>query len=192
MESEPATAPKVKRWPLGVLTILVVSVTAVAVVLLRDDAPDDEPGGITVPGFGVSAGSQAPDFSIELLDGGRFTLSDHLANDGRPVLLNLWASWCRPCRAEMPHLDAAAQAHPGVYFLGVAIDDDPAAARDFAVEVDVGYSLAVDEADRVARRYPPFGLPVTYLIGSDGLIVRVIYGEMTEPQIETLLAEVDS
>jgi cytochrome c biogenesis protein CcmG, thiol:disulfide interchange protein DsbE len=174
------------------LTLVVVAVTAVAVVLLRDDTPADDGNGlITVPDFGVSVGSPAPPFSIELLGGGRFSLTDHFESGGGPVVLNLWASWCTPCREEMPHFDAASREHPDVYFLGVAIEDDPAAARDFADEIAVSYALAIDEADRVARRYPAFGLPATYLISSDGRIARVVYGLMSEQQIAEALAALD-
>jgi thiol-disulfide isomerase/thioredoxin len=176
------------RWPLGGLTLLVVMVTVVAVVLLRDDPQAPAAGGgITVPGFGNPVGSEAPDFTTTLLDGTRFSLSDHLATDGRPVLLNLWASWCGPCRVEMPHLDAAAKTHAHVYFLGVAVDDDPAAARAFAEEIGVTYPLAIDERNQVGRRYPSFGLPATFLIDEEGRIVRTVYGQVSEAQIEAFL-----
>ncbi|MEX2322484.1 MAG: TlpA disulfide reductase family protein [Acidimicrobiia bacterium] len=188
---EPARRRR-NRWPLGMLTLLVVAVTVVAVVLLRDDTPpDDGVGLITVPDFGVRVGDVAPLFSIELIGGGRFSLTDHLEAGGGPVVLNLWASWCTPCREEMPRLDAASRRHPDVYFLGVAIEDDPAAARDFAAEIGVSYALAIDEADRVARRYPAFGLPATYLISSDGTIAQVFYGLMSEQQIADALATLD-
>jgi thiol-disulfide isomerase/thioredoxin len=184
---EPRARRRWRRWPLGALTLLVVAVTAVAVAVLRDPPPD-EPGGITVPGFGNPEGSVAPDFALTLLDGSPFSLSGHLAADGRPVLLNLWASWCGPCREEMPHLDAAAASHPEVLVLGVAVEDSPGAARDFASEIGVSYPLAIDEDGLVARLYPSFGLPATYLIDSDGRIARTIYGQLSEAQL-TLLIE---
>jgi thiol-disulfide isomerase/thioredoxin len=178
------------RWPLGALTLLVVAVTAVAVAVLRDPPPA-EPGGITVPGFGNPEGSVAPDFSLTLLDGSPFSLSGHFADDGRPVLLNLWASWCGPCREEMPHLDAAAASHPEVLVLGVAVEDAPAAARAFAAEIGVSYPIAIDEAGTVARLYPSFGLPATYLIDSTGRIARTIYGQLSEAQIAVLIASIE-
>jgi thiol-disulfide isomerase/thioredoxin len=191
MEHEPTLAEhrvrRWRRWPLGALSVLVVGVTVIAIGVLREDQPPDEPGGITVPGFGNPVGSEAPDFIITLLDGSPFSLSGHLAEDGRPVLLNLWASWCGPCREEMPHLDAASAAHPGVLFLGIAVDDSPAAARAFAAEVGVSYPLAIDLADEVARLYPAFGLPATFLIDTDGRIVRTLYGQLSEAQIVGLI-----
>lgn len=188
LDTEAPETPRKRRhrWPLGALTLLVAGVTVVAVMLLRDEPPP-QPGVITVPGFGNQEGAPAPDFAITLLDGSRFSLSEHLADDGRPVLLNLWASWCGPCRVEMPHLDAASKTHTDVLFLGVAVEDDPAAARDFANEIGVSYPLAIDEADRVGRRYPSFGLPATYLIGADGTLLRTIYGQIDEAQIAALV-----
>lgn len=161
------------------------------VILLGGD--DTTPSTSTIPELGGSfptpAGEAAPDFSIELLDGTTFRLTDHLATDGRPVVLNLWASWCGPCRAEMPALDAAATAHPEVFFLGVAVDDDPVAAADFADEIGVGYALAIDEADRVGRRYPSPGLPATFLISADRSIIRTVFGAVDESDLEALIAE---
>ena len=104
-------------------------------VVPNDDASTAEsaPEPADLPGI-VESGL-APDFDAELLDGGSYRLSDHLANDGRPVFLNLWASWCFPCREEMPAIDALAGAHPEILFLGVAIEDSLSGAKGFAEEI---------------------------------------------------------
>lgn len=152
---------------------------------------DDTPATPTIPDLGLlphATGDAAPDFTIELLDGTTFSLSGHLATDGRPVLLNLWASWCNPCREEMPALDAASRAHPDVYFLGIAVEDDPLAAEAFAAEVAVSYPLGIDESERVGLLYPSPGLPTTFLISTDGVIVRTVYGRLDQADIEEMLA----
>jgi thiol-disulfide isomerase/thioredoxin len=131
----------------------------------------------------------APDFSISLLDGTEFSLSEHLATDGRPIFLNFWASWCFPCREEMPAIDQAAVIHPEVLFLGIAVEDITTEAEAFAEEIDVGYPLAIDETGIVAARYPFIGLPTSWLIDSDGRIVRQITGAVTLDFIEELLEE---
>ena len=133
------------------------------------------------------AGEPAADFSVMTFDGATFTLSDHLATDGRPVFLNLWASWCAPCRAEMPDIDEAAANNTGVVFIGVAVKDVEDKSRDFADEIGVGYPLAFDETREVDEGYLPPGLPATYFISSDGEIVERFFGPLTAEQIEEKL-----
>ncbi len=192
-----------RRWPLGALSLLavvVVIVATVAVVLLRDGddaeqsaAPPDAPLATLPPLTAPEVpgdGEVAADFAVDLYDGSRFVLSDHLATDGRPVFLNLWASWCVPCRNEMPAIDAAADRYPGIYFLGVAVEDDPQAAEAFAEELGVDYALGFDETDQVNVAYPHFGLPATFLVAGDGTLAGRVFGEVTESQIDELLAGV--
>jgi len=169
----------------------VIGFVSLGVMLLADDDP--EGAATTLPaGFDIPphiTGKAAPDFTIDLLDGSRFDLSDHLTEDGRPVLLNLWASWCAPCREEMPALDAASRAHTDVYFIGVAVDDNASDAAAFAEEVGVSYALAIDESGLVGGDYPSPGLPATFLISPDGIIVKTVYGGVDEADIDAMIAE---
>lgn len=176
------------------LTLIAVGAVAVGVLVLGNG--DTEPPTTTeaaplslppLPNTSIPDNSAA-DFSVELFDGGRFSLSTHLRDDGRPVLLNLWASWCYPCLQEMPDLEAASRLHPEVVIVGVAVDDDPVAAEAFAVEIGITYPIGADEADRVSRSYPALGLPATFLISSEGIIVDVIYGQLSPAQIEAAIA----
>ena len=122
------------------------------------------------------------------LEGAPFSLAAHLNGEGTPVVLNLWASWCTPCRAEMPAIDAAAARHPGVKFVGVAVQDDNQAAEDFARELGVTYTIGLDERDEVNALYPTFGLPVTYVISAEGVILQPIFGELEEAQLDAVIA----
>jgi len=189
----PQPLPSRRRWPLGALTLIVVGAVVAGVLTFGGDAGSDpsiaSPGLPGARGLPTLNGQAAPDFSLVLLDGTEFGLSDHLETDGRPVVLNLWASWCPPCRAEMPALDAASKVHTEVFFLGVAVEDDPGSAEAFATEIGVSYALAIDEADRVSRRYQTPGLPATYFISTDGNIARTIFGQINEDQIDQLIAE---
>lgn len=133
-------------------------------------------------------GERAAPFSVDLFAGGSFDLDTHIASDGRPVFLNLWASWCLPCRKEMPAIDASAARHPGVMFLGVAVQDDPISAEAFANEIGVTYPLAFDEGEIVDARYPSFGLPVSFIISGDGVILEQIFGEVDEDEISAKIA----
>jgi thiol-disulfide isomerase/thioredoxin len=186
----PTPATFRRRWPLGALTLIVVAAIVGGLLLLGDNAGSESSAELAgALGLPTQNGEAAPDFSLTLLDGTDFRLTDHLTNDGRPVILNLWASWCGPCRAEMPAFDVASKLHTDVFFLGVAVEDDPIAAEEFAAEIGVTYALAIDEADRVGRRYPSPGLPATYFISTDGLIVRTVFGQIDENQIDQLIAE---
>jgi thiol-disulfide isomerase/thioredoxin len=93
---------------------------------------------------------------------------------GRPALLNVWASWCAPCRQELPAL-AEYAARPGaVAVLGVDVRDDPRAALALLAELDVRLPVVTDPDDAVRRALDiPPGLPMSYLVRADGTVVRV-------------------
>jgi thiol-disulfide isomerase/thioredoxin len=176
-----------RRLRIGVLAALGVAVVLIGVIAIGSASNGTKVGAETAE-EGTPA-DRAPDFSVTLFDGSGFRLSDHLADDGRPVLLNLWASWCPPCRAEMPDLSAAAERHPEVLFIGVAVEDDPAAARAFAESIQVAYPVGADLDGSVDRAYPAPGLPATYVIDGEGLVRATRYGQVTDREIEALLAE---
>lgn len=181
------------RWVLWVAgAIMVGSLAGIGILLFGGD--DATPSTTfadlsSLAGDAPATADQAPDFTVPTLDGDDFTLSTHLATDGRPVLLNLWASWCFPCRAEMPDIDAAAQKHPDVEFIGVAVQDSTADATGFAREIGITYTIGFDEQDMVEDGYPALGMPSTYLISSDGVILDVIIGAITAEEIDAFLAE---
>jgi cytochrome c biogenesis protein CcmG, thiol:disulfide interchange protein DsbE len=144
------------------------------------------PEGTTAAPGGVAA---APDFTVPILDGDDFSLAAHVTDDGRPVMLNLWASWCLPCREEMPAIDAAAVRHPGVLFIGVAVQDGRAQAAAFADEIGVDYPLGFDEDGTVDAGYRPLGLPATYIISGDGVLLEEFYGRLDAATIDQKLTQ---
>lgn len=136
-------------------------------------------------------GDPAPAFSISLIGGGRFDLAEHLQTDGRPVLLNLWASWCIPCRNEMPFLDAAVARNPEIFFLGVAVNDSPRNAESFVEEIGVSYPIGLDTDGFVVDAYPAPAMPVTYVIDRDGSLRGRFFGELNTERLAELLARLD-
>lgn len=123
----------------------------------------------------------AADFTIKLSNGGSFTLSKTLAD--RPVVLNFWASWCPPCRQEMPDLDKTSKAIPGVQFIGVAVNDTPANAMAYVNQIGVTYPIAIDTSGAVTDAYGIHVLPQTWIIATDGTVVRTIQGAVTQDQL---------
>jgi cytochrome c biogenesis protein CcmG/thiol:disulfide interchange protein DsbE len=106
-----------------------------------------------------------------------FSLPDDLA--GRPLVVNFWASWCAPCRKEMPVFQAVSQQLRGrVDFLGVDYLDQAGAARRLAAETGVTYRLAADPRGRAGTRLGITGLPTTLFIDASGVLVGRRVGEL--------------
>lgn len=155
------------------MIILLAAIAFVAAACGSDDNGEPNPAG---------SSEIAPEFAVETFEGTQWSLSGHLANDGRPVFLNLWASWCFPCREEMPAIDEASNLHPDVAFIGVAVQDSEPDARSFAEEIAVSYPLAFDEGS-VEDAYNPLGLPASYIISEDGVILEQIFGKVTQEDL---------
>jgi thiol-disulfide isomerase/thioredoxin len=194
MDPIPEPTPQTKApstrliWILALLAVLSSGVAALA---WSRGAASEVPQIDTVQNLirgGTRAAEIAPDFRVPTLGGGSFSLADHFAAGGAPVFLNLWASWCPPCRAEMPAIDAAAARHPNVKFVGVAVQDDFEAAARFAEEIGVSYTIGFDEKYEVNTLYPSAGLPVTFLIDADGTLVQTLYGQLDDSRIDFTLA----
>lgn len=139
------------------------------------------------PLVGKPGAQVATDFTIDLLDGGSFTLSRALQD--KPVIINFWASWCPPCRQEMPDLDAVARAIPGVQFIGVAIDDSVSNAAAYAAQVGTSYPIAVDLDYALDDAYAIQYLPQTWIIDEDGTVTRSVIRAVTAEELTAWIAE---
>ncbi|WP_324276988.1 TlpA disulfide reductase family protein [Blastococcus brunescens] len=107
---------------------------------------------------------------------------------GRPTLVNLWATWCGPCREEMPLLQEAYARHgEQVRFLGVDVQDDPEAARWFLDEHGIDYPHAVDADGELLRQLGIRGLPVTLALDADGRVVDRAVGQLTSAELQRLI-----
>jgi peroxiredoxin len=136
-------------------------------------------------------GFAAPDFTLETLDGETITLSDLR---GKAVVVNLWASWCPPCRAEMPALQAAYEADNarGLEILAVNMtyQDREQDARNFVEDFGLTFTIPLDRDGTVARQYLLRALPSTFFVGPDGVIRKVVIGgPMSEATIRTTVSE---
>ena len=148
----------------------------------RATAPEPPPG-VAVAG----RGDRIPAFTVPGLDGHPVDVST--AWTGKPMLVNVWASWCGPCIEEMPELDryARAQGDAGVQVLGLALDD-PQAVREFLQRIPVRYPLAIDApgpADAGVRLGNPKGvLPYTILVSADGRLLKQKIGPFEHGEID--------
>ena len=134
---------------------------------------------------GKLQGQPAPDFSLASLDGKTLKLSDY---HGKAVLLNFWATWCEPCKIEMPwfvELQKKYEAQ-GFTVLGVAMDDaSPSDIADFAKKMGVNYPIVIGK-EAVGDQYGgiPY-LPSTFYIGRDGKVVDRVFGLVSRSEIES-------
>ena len=116
---------------------------------------------------------------------------DLAALSGRPVLVNLWASWCGPCREEMPALQAAHEQYgEQVQFLGVDSKDTTEAGAAFLDDIGVTYPQVVDPEGELLNHLGVPGLPVTVLLDEEGRIAATHIGQLDSESIEELLADV--
>jgi thiol-disulfide isomerase/thioredoxin len=123
------------------------------------------------------AGRAVPPFDLPRLEGGRFTLRQHL---GKVVLLNFWATWCVPCRDEMPSLVRFVQAHAsrGLVLGAVNYRESPAAIRRFTASLPEAVPVLLDESGDAAKAWTPRIFPTTVLIGRRGRPAGLLVGEV--------------
>lgn len=131
----------------------------------------------------------APAISGPTLDGGSFT-----ASTGKVLVLNVWASWCSPCRAEAPALQELSINHPEVQFLGVLTRDSLVAARAFVERFGIQYPSLVDDAIllKFHGQLTPNAIPTTLIIDTQGRIAARVSGEVTYSALEDLIEKVKS
>lgn len=130
-------------------------------------------------------GFLAPDFELKTITGETIQLSDL---SGQAVLVNLWATWCPPCREEMPTLEKMYNDYKDQGFVVLAVDmthqDDPTAVAPFAEKYDLTFPILLDETGTVSKAYQLKSLPSSYFIDRNGMIDDVVIGG---PMAEALL-----
>jgi len=127
--------------------------------------------------IGIHKGELAPDFELTTLDGETVKLSDY---KGKRVMLNFWATWCPPCRAEMPDMQKF-QENKDVQVLAVNLaetESHPDNAQKFVDELGLTFTVPVDEESAVSNEYNVVAYPTTYMIDSNGRIQFIMMGAM--------------
>jgi len=137
-----------------------------------------------------ASGTPVPDFTLRSSTGKNLKLSERR---GEVVMINFWATWCGPCRQEMPELERLYQKYrkAGFVLLGVSVDDKPEAARAMAQKLNVSFPVLFDDRKQVSRKYDVDAMPSTLLVDRNG-IVRFVhrgYRAGVEKQYEEKLRE---
>jgi cytochrome c biogenesis protein CcmG/thiol:disulfide interchange protein DsbE len=154
-----------KQWIIVLVIVGVLTAGAVAAVKLSPDI------------FPVEVGSRAPEFkAADLANGDTLTLASY---KGEVVLLNVWATWCEPCRIEMPALERLQQSMGphGLRIVAVSIDEaGPDVVREFQREYGLTFQILHDRSRAIERIYQTTGVPETFVLNRDGRIVKKVIG----------------
>ncbi len=163
--SGPTARPRVRTVVLALAIIAVVGIVA----LLAFNA--GEP-------LGVEVGDRVPAYSAPSLDGGEVSLADHL---GEVVLVNVWATWCGPCRVEMASIQALYDTYRdrGFNVLAISVDagsDSRQVVEKFAAEYELSFTILLDRDSRITRLLRTVGVPETFVLDREGRIAKRVIG----------------
>ena len=137
----------------------------------------------------LKVGNSAHDFDLKDLEGNSIVLADF---EGQPVILNFWATWCAPCRIEMPELQATHEKYKddGLVILALNQDESPETVRSFFYDqLGLTFTPVLDVDQLVAEQYGVFNYPSTFFINGDGVITAIHRGPVLQSQIDGYLAD---
>jgi len=187
----PSRQRDLRAW-LPMLAGIVLGVALGAVVFFglptqSDKPPADvelQPAAVNEPG--LLEGSPAPEFQLVRADGGSVRLEDYR---GQVVLLNFWATWCLPCRAEMPLIQATYEqlGEQGFVALGVDFDEPAEEVIAFGEELGIGFPLLLDPGGKVQRLYRVVGYPTSVILDREGQVTAYHIGILTKSQLDLYL-----
>jgi cytochrome c biogenesis protein CcmG, thiol:disulfide interchange protein DsbE len=126
-------------------------------------------------------GYRAPDFSLETLGGKSIHLRDFA---GKPMLINFWATWCGPCRAEIPSLESASRQFGNrAVILGVNVQELPALVAPFVAELGMTYPVVLDTDSSVSLAFRVRAFPTSFFVDAHGVIVQIEAGSISDALI---------
>jgi len=172
---------------MGKMLKVVLAIILASGLLIISYSVGCSPGG-SIPA--PSVGSQAPDFNLPGLGGQSISLSDFR---GKPVLINFWATWCPPCRDEMPYLQEVYEewSDKGLVVLTIDIGDPPAQVEEFMASLHLSLPVLLDMQGNVAQKYNVQFYPTTFFIDKEGIIQdKVIGAFQNKAQIEKRLGKI--
>ncbi len=212
-EAQPEERPPRRREWSGGLRSIVLPIAALAVIIGGlwywdsrgsdggTPGSDSRFGAVELPagrnptgeGPAPEVGRAGPDFILETLDGETLRLSDL---QGKPVVLNFWATWCPPCRDEIPELVAAYDQYrdQGLVIVGVNLQEPDGNVREFAEDFGIQFPVVIDRNGDVADKWrlggPVQGIPTSYFLDEAGVVREFFYGPMKESALNERLGTI--
>ncbi len=171
-----------------VAIIVLVGVLGVGwIYVSRETNADIGPTPLTTAPY---VGNLAPDFTLQTIDGRSITLRDYTAGKGTPIVLNFWATWCPPCRVEMPYFENVNNLYSGeVAVLGLNQAESAAVIAEYARDHGLTYPLLVDDDMKVNNLYGVLNLPTTIFIDRNGVVREVLIGTISQGVLEDRIAD---
>ncbi|MGN7407781.1 peroxiredoxin family protein [Sporosarcina sp. SAFN-010] len=188
-----------KKWIGYAIAILLIGSMIVVMVKSNLDKPEviDTASTKTMSKStaGLEQGDTPPDFELETLAGDKVRLSEL---KGKKVILNFWATWCPPCKAEMPHMEnyyKNLKPEDNVELISVnlttAENRGVKAVEEFVDAYELTFPILLDTEELGMTDYKVFSIPTTYILGTDGTIDNQIVGPMDEEMMEQLVKDVE-
>lgn len=142
---------------------------------------------------GIENGDKAPDFTLKKMNGKSASLSDYR---GKKVIVNFWATWCPPCRAEMPEMQDYYKQHKDDDFVVLGVDltnteKDKSDVRPFVKKTGATFPIVLDKKGDVQSTYEVTGYPTSYFIDKDGIIQYKLVGAMNKDVIHKVMGKMD-
>jgi thiol-disulfide isomerase/thioredoxin len=126
---------------------------------------------------GTEIGEAAPNFTLPNLNNKKINLSDY---QGTKVFINFWASWCPPCRAEMPDLQTLNENYKDeIVILAVNVGENKSTAANFMMQNELNFSVLLDKDKSTAQNYLVRGVPTSYLLDQNGVIINKVVGAIS-------------
>lgn len=178
---------KLQKNHLILIAIVAIIVVSIGAIELRK--PGQSPISNSDKNVGIGIGKTAPDFELQDLSGKKVKLSDYR---GKNVVLNFWASWCPPCKKEMPEFQRLYTENSDILVvIGVNLQESKENAESFVKKLDLTFPILLDPNAQVKDMYNVFTQPVTYFIDVNGKIIDKKFGELTNEELNEKVSKMN-
>ncbi|SEP69602.1 thiol-disulfide oxidoreductase ResA [Piscibacillus halophilus] len=173
---------KNKKMRLIFRTVVLAALVITTILVLYINSLQDDPV--------LAEGDQARDFMLERLDNGEDIQLSEL--EGKGVMINFWATYCEPCKKEMPYMEELYQKYQdeGIEIIAVSVDKNKMVIDNFYNRYDLSFPLVHDKNSTIMELYQVQPLPTSYFINPDGTIERIVKGPLTLDRLETYFNEI--